>query len=1139
MLNKFGETFTIGASNVHSMESVFADAEINSRFSKFAAELKRIAPKAKDFVYFSAILITSAEATSLDTEGKCKLTKNAEPVKVSWDISPNGSWKWVTNDPSIQPYSNANGDIFPEQEVLKAYKMWIGKPLCVDHKSDQVDAIRGIILDTYYDRQHKRVVAMCALDKVSYPELARGVQSGYKTCVSMGTRVAKAICMACGTAASTERDFCNHMRTKTSGGEINVGLDPIELSIVVNGADPQAKILTILAAANNLRSSLDSKAQEISKLSMSPSSIEKFKELEDDLKKMADKLADLKSTLGDDTNQVSDAPYGQSGDYANQISEFPQDKEKFEIPDRLATHNSALTADDGEKAVKDSITAKFQEIEENLTILSHRIKEELIMSVNSNRDVNKVGYFQGAGGANEPAPHQVKYPIDPMNETLRNSGDKQMSGQHNMDTGPVDGMSPGPESAGISEEKRKELLQRAQVDERGARRVAALNKAKENLMKSKEAYFQGGGDVNEPTPGKVKYPVDKLNEVSRDKEDKQMQGAKPFPDVGSVDGLYGDDLKKKELLQRASIKARFVRVANEDGSQNLAESGWEVSKDGDVLFTATVDEISGGNVEGLYDVVATREFGTKLLERVNKFGAAKAKSLYKGAQDMGPNPSMGAEPTPPPGNEAMVPSGLDSAPPPGMPTGSHDELDLNKDPNAKGDPKTVAVELAEKAQEQQGEVSTTISDLSEAVKALAGEPAEMGELDELTAKSSVSPDFKKMVSMKKKLHASLISGLKTALADLNAQSEELGLVSDVLSGTSADAGTNALAEQSLSDGAEILDNAMACMASFVDYVEGSEQLSKHAQAFADESFADDDKKMEEDKEEDKEEDENKVDMPSDDGLDLELALHDKNDEEPDMNEVMMDVDPAMLQGKKVEVKASLDLSTKEARAEARMKLAAKAVQFSPMLGAAHGKLLDGPNFGAVKPEGNLGHVETIEEKHQAILDVAQAPVKVRKEAARLNQLIVEGKVKSSDLDGLVSQGLDAEVVKYWKQFWGQAGKEGSEFASELLKEHAKAQLDETMATHKVKIARAYELANEMVRRGLITDERSAITAQVDDIMTYNDEGFEAMKRMVNKTQLRRTASAMPQVGLIDSGNSAAPSMSLQDELDQAWGNRRF
>ena len=113
-------------------------------------------------------------------------------VEAHWEKTGK-SWKWVCSDPNIKPYKNANGDIFPAEELLKSYKNFVGKPLCVDHKSSSVDAIRGIILDTYYDYKHHRIIGLCALDKVSYPDLARKVATGYSTSVSIGIGVGSVV----------------------------------------------------------------------------------------------------------------------------------------------------------------------------------------------------------------------------------------------------------------------------------------------------------------------------------------------------------------------------------------------------------------------------------------------------------------------------------------------------------------------------------------------------------------------------------------------------------------------------------------------------------------------------------------------------------------------------------------------------------------------------------------------------------------------------------------------------------------------------------------------------------------------------------------------------------------------------------
>src|SRR5271170_1228432 len=262
--SKFGETTEIRIENTESCIPAVS-AEILENFQKFANNLKKIAPKAEDFLYFSAVMMHAAEAAALNDDGTPRLTAKGEAVQVGWDKSGN-TWRWMSNDNSIKPYKNSNGDIFPEEELVKAYKKWKHKPLCVDHKSSSVDHVRGFIVDTYYDRNLKRVIALCALDKAGFPQLARQISTGVSNCVSMGTAVGRAICYDCGRVARAEADFCNHMKNKTCYGEINVDLNPIELSIVVNGADPRANIKHIIAAANTMNTYLENRAKQLEKL---------------------------------------------------------------------------------------------------------------------------------------------------------------------------------------------------------------------------------------------------------------------------------------------------------------------------------------------------------------------------------------------------------------------------------------------------------------------------------------------------------------------------------------------------------------------------------------------------------------------------------------------------------------------------------------------------------------------------------------------------------------------------------------------------------------------------------------------------------------------------------------------------------
>ena len=261
---KLGEAHEIRLENTESCLAEVSPDVLDS-FRKFALNLKKVAPKAEDFLYFSAVIMHSAEAAALNEDGSPRLTARGEPVQVGWDKSGN-TWKWVSNDPMIKAYKNSNGDIFPESELVTAHKKWKHRPLCIDHKSSSVDHTRGFIVDTYYDRNLKRVIALCALDKANYPELARKVSTSMQTAVSMGTAVGRAICYDCGRVARAEADFCGHMKNKSGYGEINIDLNPIELSIVVNGADPRAHIKHVIAAANTMNTYLENRAKDLDKL---------------------------------------------------------------------------------------------------------------------------------------------------------------------------------------------------------------------------------------------------------------------------------------------------------------------------------------------------------------------------------------------------------------------------------------------------------------------------------------------------------------------------------------------------------------------------------------------------------------------------------------------------------------------------------------------------------------------------------------------------------------------------------------------------------------------------------------------------------------------------------------------------------
>jgi len=507
-----------------------SDLEIRERFVKFANNLRRVAPKAKDFLYFTAIMLHSANAALIDQNtGEIKKDSSGKPITAEWKIDDkSGSWKWNCSDSNIKPYKNNNGDIFPESELKKAYRNWIGRPLCKDHQSSSVDGIRGIIVDTYYDDKFKRVIALCALDKVNYPDLARKVATGYANSVSMGTAVGKSICYECGNVAQVEADYCPCVQKRACYGEINVDLSPIELSLVVTGADPLAKLRTVIAHLNSYSQEKGDRIEELKKAGcVTPGELERIEneiitlkaslenvvkkqafnseevetlsrlraliEKEDELKNkeiLEKQYNELLSEITDKKDEVEVVPpYGLAGNLAmtGGRGDIAQDPHSAGpnlnwVPEG---RGNRLATDISEQILK--ITNKLDTMQTALHDLANGIqknaninKEESIMSdaklqqrAKARRELFKAAYHQGGGGVNEPS--TTPYPVDPINDQLKTKGDKQMEGQ-GMEPG-NDGLHPGYESFGRSELELKKMLSRAELNERKMRRHALLSQA--------------------------------------------------------------------------------------------------------------------------------------------------------------------------------------------------------------------------------------------------------------------------------------------------------------------------------------------------------------------------------------------------------------------------------------------------------------------------------------------------------------------------------------------------------------------------------------------------------------------------------------------------------------------------------------
>jgi len=82
--------------------------------------------------------------------------------------------------------ANDNGDFFSKEELQKSYHTFVGCPLFVNHKNDDVEEARGTIIYAEWSDEENGVMIIGRVDARAYPKLARGISEGYISGVSMG-----------------------------------------------------------------------------------------------------------------------------------------------------------------------------------------------------------------------------------------------------------------------------------------------------------------------------------------------------------------------------------------------------------------------------------------------------------------------------------------------------------------------------------------------------------------------------------------------------------------------------------------------------------------------------------------------------------------------------------------------------------------------------------------------------------------------------------------------------------------------------------------------------------------------------------------------------------------------------------------
>jgi hypothetical protein len=1119
-----------------------ASPEIVSRLEKHARRVQALAPKSDDFLYFTIIFLKSAEASLIDENGDLKKVGTEK----AWGYFDD-EWKWHGN---AKPHKNNNGDIFPEAELKVAARKWIGMPLCVDHKSDSVDGVRGIILDTYYDERLKQVVGLCALDRVNYPDLARKVATGVVRYGSMGTAVETSVCTECANKAKSPNEYCPHIRKRSAWGEINVGLRPIEYSLVVQPAEPGAKLLRCIASIRehgselknygvddieDFTSSLNLKqAEDLDRILHSVCgengcslNVRKgivtayldhngfrkaaaLNEAQEEQVQFAEALAEVRKATGKSPEDAANgdqeayelyAPiyraFGRSmstptggaitsgqGIDSEPVKTIMSPKDSNDTPDYTGTGgDTSLMAGTTEPSESFGETGGVGP--ESYAFASDKINFDSIMGdlmkesrLRKRAEIRRrLAYHQGGADGVEP---QGTYKSETTNEDLREGkggkGDKQMF-PNPANLGGTDGMVPG-------DKETKEKLSRAELEAR----------------RQKIAYHQGGAA---PAVEPSTYKSEDYKKYWE--SDKQMH-LNPAS-TGGTDGMFPGDKEKKEQLKRASLEGvpmstRLTQVKKVDGTINKSASKFEVFAGEKLVIATTAGTVWGETLEDNWDYMTSQEYGKDVVAEIRESGLEVVANLLtknvKVAQELpAPEPAPEAAPEMPP----MDAPEMDEMP--------GEEAGEDKDPKS-------AIEEAFMAMEEK------MDEVRDALDRLGGEDVDVN------INVGGEEDAEKLA-----LSQTVYKNLKTVLGEINECADELALLSQTHENYSKfsskqKADFDKLASDALRDSAELVGESSALIS--VAKV-AADALVKTSSTYTEEKVAEASEEAKAPAAETKVAEQ----KSEEDQLIAQAKLLRKQRREEllrkaaeKLEQKTAELDQHYMDDKKLD-----DMGTHTGHGMASEHMADD---------GSHAK----DEHHAKDEDHAKDHKEDHAEDHAK--DHAESEAKDHGEhehkaedhsEAEHPAADMEHEAKDKDMKDVAEKEAKEEVEEHEEEMHDKddESKAMDGVQAKLQESFVEKKAEEERTAYKLKVRRAYDVAMMMQSKGLLPKSKAALERQVDEILHFNDEAFEAFKRSVayaKPPEMTRTASDLGGINIgVDEDASKAPT-NLAEALNTLW-----
>lgn len=1119
---------TIRTLTQQEAETELASPEIANRLEKHARRVQALAPKSDDFLYFTIIFLKAAESALIDMSGNQKKVGSEK----AWGYFDE-NYTWHGN---VKPHKNNNGDIFPESELKIAARKWIGMPLCVDHKSDSVDGIRGIILDTYYDEKLKQVVGLCALDKINYPDLARKVSTGVVRYGSMGTAVEISVCTECPNRATTPSEYCDHVLKRTAWGEINVGLRPIEYSLVVQPAEPGAKLLRCIASIKNHESELKNYGVEDVDELTNNLTIKQAEELNRVLNAVCgEEGCSIKTRKGVVTSYLEHNGFIKAA-ALNEEQEVQVQFAEALAEIKKATGKSPEDPDAYElyAPIFDAFGRSMPTPTGEAITSGQTVGTEPVKTIMSPKDDHGTPDYTGTGGdtgmlagVTEPSesfgetggvgPESYAFASDEFNfdsiigEIMKESRLRkraEMRRRLAYHQGGADGVEPsgtykdegaknnqiretqdkqmltnpanlgGTDGMVPGDKEVKEKLSRAELEEQGQKRVA---------------YHQGGAaPAVEPNTYKSEDYYKYWQEGGKD-ADKQMH---PNPkNLGGTDGMVPGDAEVKEKLQRMAayegppLSTRFTQLRNLDGTINKAASKFEVFAGEKLVIATTAKDIWGPELEKEWTYMTSKDYGKNVVAGIRAEGLDKiATLLTKQAQEALP-----------PMEEPAAEAPLGEEPLPSMEEPAMPEEDM-----AEEDPKAI-IDEAFMAMEE------AMDEIKEAMDRLGG-----GDVDinvNVGEEGVEAPE-------KLALSQTILKSLKNVLAEANESADELALLSQTYDNmaklsSKQKVDLKKLSREAVRDSAELVGESSALLSMAKTMANAMVKTSTYS-------------------------------------------------EEEEILPVASEK-PAETEASEPEKLNSLAAETMQFRKQRREEILRKAAEklaaqkkVAEMKDCAHdadddceecaddneSKASD-MESAALDPVGShyeeaVNMAVDADEAHEIAEDEAEEEVEKHEDEHHAEDGAVnaaEDTAVNAAEDVAANEAEDA-VANAAEDTAANAAEDASIVQAKIQESFIQKKSEEERGNYRLKVRRAYDIAKTMQEKGLIPASRAALERQVDDIMLFDDNAFESFKRTVASARAVSNVKVASDLGEINVGVSSDESVEVQqnavDALASMW-----